>query len=682
MSLPRSLRLACCSLIVALFSSVIACGDQEPQRRPSPPASGGGAPPVVINTPPQPPAGGGGPGGGRGAPLTGDDLANATFVRSRFAKFEYRIPMRDGVRLFTSVYVPVDASPARRYPFLMMRTPYSVAPYGSDRYPPVLMSPALAKEGFIFVFQDVRGRSMSEGEFVNMRPQLDAKKAKTDIDESSDTFDTIDWLVKRIPDNNGKVGLKGISYPGFYASAGAIDSHPALKAVSPQAPIADWWRGDDVHRHGAFNVQLAFAFFSRFGVARPRPTPNEDLKPFPFGTPDAYDFYLRPLAELEAQHLKGEIAFWKELAEHPDYDAFWQARNLLPHLRNIKAAMLVVGGWYDTEDLYGPLATYRAIEAQNQGISNSLVMGPWRHGGWARGDSSKHGDADFGFVTADAFQAVELRFFVQHLKGGPSANLAEAMVFEAGADRWRSFPSWPPPGTRERRLYLQERGALAFDKTPAASDPATAFDEYLSDPARPVPYTQNPEQGWSATYTAEDQRFASRRPDVLVYQTEPLEHDVTLAGPLAAELFVSTTGTDADWVVKLIDVSPGVMPGWSDADERTGKPNLGAQQILVRGEPMRGRYRDGGATPRPFTPGEVTPVKFDINDVFYTFQRGHRIMIQVQSSWFPFIDRNPQTFVPIFQAKAEDFVKATHRIYRAPATPSALVVRVLPSADE
>lgn len=685
MPLPRSLRLVgrsfAVTLVPALVSALalIACGDREPQRRPAP--STGGAPPVVVTTPPQPQPDANA-GRMRGAPLTGDDLANATFVRSRFTKYEYRIPMRDGVRLFTSVYVPVDASAQKKYPIMMSRTPYSVAPYGADRYPPVLMSPAFAKEGFIFVFQDVRGRNMSEGEFVNMRPQIDGKKDKSQIDESSDTFDTIDWLVKHVPENNGKVGLKGISYPGFYSSAGAIDSHPALKAVSPQAPIADWWRGDDMHRHGAFNVQLSFAFFSRFGVPRPKPVDNEDYKPFPFGTPDAYDFYLRPLAELEAQYFKGEIPFWKEIAEHPDYDAFWQARNLLPHLKNIKAAMLIVGGWYDTEDLYGPLSTYKAIEAQNKGIQNSLVIGPWRHGGWARGDSSKLGDADFGFTTADVFQAKELAFFVQHLKGGPNAGLPEAMVFEAGADRWRNFPSWPPPGAREQKLYFQAAGGLAFDKLPAVSDAAAGFDEYLSDPARPVPYTQNPEQGWSATYVTEDQRFASRRPDVLVYQTEPLEQDLTLAGPLAAELFVSTTGSDADWVVKLIDVSPGVMPGWSDFDERSGKPNLGARQLLVRGEPIRGRYRDGGATPKPFTPGEITPVKFDINDVFYTFQRGHRIMIQVQSSWFPFIDRNPQTFVNIFQAKASDFVKATHRVYRTPTNPSSLTVRVLPSADE
>jgi uncharacterized protein len=344
--------------------------------------------------------------------------------------------------------------------------------------------------------------------------------------------------------------------------------------------------------------------------------------------------------------------------------------------------MLVVGGWYDTEDLYGALATYRAIEQQNPGIANTLVMGPWRHGGWAHGESDRLGDADFGFATAEPFQAKELAFFVHHLKGGPNPALPEAMVFEAGADRWRHFEAWPPKGTREARLFFHQGGALAFDRAPTETPGSAAFDEFLSDPARPVPYTQAPGQGWSASYAAEDQRFASRRPDVLVYQTEPLEHDVTLAGPLAAELFVSTTGSDADWVVKLIDVHPGTMPGWTELDERTQRPNLGAQQVLVRGEPMRGRYRDGGETPKPFTPNQVTPVRFPINDVFYTFGRGHRIMVQIQSSWFPFIDRNPQTFVPIFSAKSSDFVKATHRVYRAQPTPSALVVRVLPSADD
>lgn len=663
-------------LVLALLASAACRGTEHhkpsaPDVTASPPANLVVAAPTTAPAPPRAEHAGPSP----------EEVELAAYVRSHFTKFEYRIPMRDGARLFTSVYVPSDASPKKRYPFLMMRTPYSVAPYGADRYPPVLMSPAFTKEGFIFVFQDVRGRNMSEGEFVNMRPQLAQKRARTEIDESSDTHDTITWLLAHVAHHNGKAGLKGISYPGFYAAAGAIDSHPALKAVSPQAPIADWWRGDDMHRHGAFNVQLSFTFFSRFGVPRPSPVAEEDRKPFPFGTPDAYEFYLRPLAELETTYLKGGIPFWKEIAAHPDYDEFWQARNLLPHLRNIKAAMLIVGGWYDTEDLYGPLAIYRTIEEQNRGIKNTLVMGPWRHGGWARGESDHLGDADFGFATAEPFRAKELAFFVHHLKGGPDgAELPEAMVFEAGADRWRQFESWPPPDTREARLYLREDGRLIFDQVPAAT--GEAFDEFVSDPARPVPYTQDPEQSWSASYAAEDQRFASRRPDVLVYQTEPLAHDVTLAGPLAAELFVSTTGTDADWVVKLVDVRPGTMPGWTEQDERANRPNLGAKQILVRGEPMRGRYREGGATPKPFKPGEVTPVLYPINDVFYTFKRGHRIMVQVQSSWFPFIDRNPQTFVPIFEAKASDFVKATHRVYRTQQNPSALVVRVLPAVDE
>lgn len=663
------LRLLACSLV---FAALVTGGCRERERRQALPP----APPTAASVPSAPSA------PSAPAPSAAPDEL-ATYVRSRYTKYELRIPMRDGARLFTSVYVPTDAGPAKRYPFLITRTPYSVAPYGLDRYPAVLHSPAFTREGFIFVYQDVRGRHMSEGEFINMRPQATGAKGPKDpkvIDESTDAYDTIQWLQTKLPHHNGKAGMKGISYPGFYTAAGSIDSHPALVAVSPQAPIADWWRGDDMHRHGAFNVQLSFTFFSRFGLPRPVPVANEDRKPFAFHTPDPYQFYLRPLTELEAQ-LKGEVAFWKEIAAHPDYDDFWKARNLLPHLRNIKAAVLVVGGWYDTEDLYGTLATYQAIEAQNRGIQNTLVLGPWSHGGWARGDSSRLGDADFGFVTAEPFAAKELAFFVHHLKGGPAPGLAEALMFEAGADRWRSFDRWPPREAKPVRLFLREGGVLAMGQPPATT--SEAFDEYPSDPARPVPYTEQLTQHWSSSYAAEDQRFAARRPDVLVYQTAPLEHPVTLAGPLTAELFVSTTGTDADWVVKLIDVNPDVMPGWTELDERVGgKPNLGAKQILVRGEPLRGRYREGGDRPKPFVPGEVTAVQFPINDVFYTFGRGHRIMVQIQSSWFPFIDRNPQTYVPIFQAKASDFVKATHRVHRTQATPSALLVNVLPSLDE
>ncbi|MBZ4417388.1 CocE/NonD family hydrolase [Myxococcus sp. RHSTA-1-4] len=604
-------------------------------------------------------------------------------IRTRYTKFEYRIPMRDGTRLFTAVYVPNDAGPNKRYPILLMRTPYSVAPYGVDRYPAgISPSEEFEKEGFIVVGQDVRGRNMSEGEFVNVRPHKPKKAGPRDIDESTDTYDTIDWLVKNVPHNNGRVGQYGISYPGFYASAGAIDSHPALKAVSPQAPIGDWF-WDDMHRHGAFNLALAFNFFSVFGKPRPQPTDKEDWEWFDHGTPDGYEFFLDlgPLSNADAKHLKGEVAFWKEIAAHPNYDSYWQARNILPHLKNIKAAVMTVGGWYDTEDLYGPLRTYDSIEKQNPGISNTLIMGPWQHGGWQGTEGSSLGDAEFGFKTSETYQALVLAFFKHHLKGGEKPDLPEALVFETGANRWRRFESWPPKGLREARLYFQPKGGLSFNKAPTGT--AESFAEYVSDPDKPVPYTQELTAGWGKNYMAEDQRFASRRPDVLVFETEPLERDLTLAGPLEAELWVSTTGTDADWVVKLVDVHPGRPRGWKKGDAEKGLKNRGSQQTLVRGEPFRGRFRDSYSEPKPFKPGEVTKVRFVINDVFHTFQRGHKVMIQVQSSWFPFIDRNPQTFVPnIFEAKEGDFTRAFHRVYHSAAHPSAIKVGVLPSADE
>ncbi|MDC0746362.1 CocE/NonD family hydrolase [Polyangium mundeleinium] len=609
--------------------------------------------------------------------------ARAEFIRSRYTKYEYRIPMRDGVRLFTAVYVPNDASPSRKYPFLMMRTPYSVAPYGADRYRERMLSEAFEREGFIFVHQDVRGRFMSEGEFVNVRPHLD-KKGPKDIDESTDTYDTLEWLTKNVAGNNGRAGMLGVSYPGFYSSAGAIDSHPALKAVSPQAPIGDWFRGDDVHRHGAFNLQLAFHFFASFDKPRPKPKEDseDDWEGIDYGTPDAYRFFLSagPLSEAEAKHFKGERPFFREIVAHPNYDAFWQARNILPHLRNIKAAVLVVGGFYDTEDLYGPLATYRAIEAQNPGAKNSIVMGPWKHGGWWHGKGEKLGDAEFGFATSVVLQELELAFFKHHLKDGPDPELAEALVFEAGANRFRRFDAWPPREAKKGRLYLQASGALSFEPPKNAE---AESDEYMSDPDKPVPYTQEMANNWSTGYMAEDQRFASRRPDVLEYRSEPLERDVTLAGPLEADLWVSTTGTDADWVVKLIDENPGKMPGFTKEDRWAGKKDRGGQQILVRGEPFRGRFRESYEAPKPFVPGEPTKVKFAVNDVFHTFKKGHRIVIQVQSTWFPFIDRNPQKFVPnIFEAKPSDYMKATHRVYRSQGMPSALEVTILRALDE
>lgn len=605
------------------------------------------------------------------------EVQRADYIRKNYTKYEYRIPARDGTLLFTSVYVPADASASKRYPILLVRTPYSVAPYGTANYKRGLGSAAeFEKEGYIFAFQDVRGTHMSEGEFVNMRPHLANKSAKNQFDESSDTWDSIDWMVKNLPGNNGKVGQWGISYPGFYTSAGAIDSHPALKAISPQAPIADWFRGDDMHRNGAFNLQMAFGFFSGFGKPRPQPTDVTKEKPFEYGTPDAYQFFLDlgALSNVNPTYFKNAIPYWNEIAQHPNYDSYWQSRNLLPHLKNIKAAVLTVGGWYDTEDLYGPLQTYQSIEKQNPGISNTLVIGPWVHGGWSRGDGDKVGDANFGYKTSLSYQPIEFAFFKHHLKGADKPNLPEAWMFETGANRWRNFDAWPPKETQQKSLYFKADGALSFVASTQAED---VFDEYISDPARPVPYTTEISNRWSNQYVAADQRFASRRPDVLTYQTGILDKDLTLAGPLTASLFVSTSGSDADFVVKLIDVNP------ANIDTPAGELNRGGQQTLVRGEPFRGRFRDGFDLPKAFTPDEPTKVQFSINDVFHTFQRGHRVMVQIQSSWFPYIDRNPQRFVAnIFEAKDSDFIKANHRLFRSSAKASAIHVSVLPALDE
>ena len=600
----------------------------------------------------------------------------ADYIREHYSKFEYRIPMRDGTLLFTSIYIPNDASSKKTYPILMVRTPYSVAPYGANQYKQVLGPTADdEKEAYIFVFQDVRGKYLSEGEFVNMRPHIDHKHSNTDVDESSDTYDTIDWLVKHLPNNNGKVGQWGISYPGFYTSAGAIDSHPALRAISPQAPIADWFRGDDMHRNGAFNVQMAFDFFYNFGRPRTLPTDKPKHDELDFGTPDGYEFFLNlgSLAHVNEQYYHHEIPFWDDIIAHPNYDQFWQSRNLLPHLKNIKAAVMTVGGWYDTEDLYGPLHTYQAIEKQNPGIQNTLVVGPWIHGGWMRTDGDKVGDTSFGYKTANTFQPMESAFFKHYLKGADAVPLPKAWMFETGANRWRGFDTWPPKDSQNQSLYFHSDGKLSL--MPPVPTENTSYDEYISDPSKPVPYTTEIRTGWSKDYVGADQRFAGRRPDVLSWQTEVLEKDVTLAGPLQADLFVSVTGTDADFVVKLIDVYP--------ADAKEGDTDRGHQQTLVRGEPFRARYRDGFDKAEPLVPGQITRIGFAINDVFHTFQRGHRIMVQVQSSWFPFIDRNPQTFVPnIYEAKDSDFIKATHRIYHNDVQASALHMKILPAADQ
>ena len=593
------------------------------------------------------------------------------YVKAHYTKYEYEVAMRDGKKLFTSVYVPKDAS--HSYPIMLMRTPYSVGPYGEDNYRSNLgPSEAFAKDGFIFTYQDVRGRWMSEGQFVDMRPHKDKKSGPTDTDESTDTWDTIDWLVKHVPNNSGRVGMWGISYPGFYAAAGMIDAHPALKAVSPQAPIADWFIGDDFHHNGALYLPHAFRFF--YGFGRPRPEPTAEAPPLPAATrdPDGYNYFLRlgPLTNVDEKVFKGDVAFWRDIVNHPNYDEFWQARNLRPHLKNIQPAVMTVGGWFDAEDLFGALNTYKSVGQHSPGAHNILVMGPWHHGGWT-GDGDHLGQVRFGAKTGEFFrEKIEFPFFKYYLKEQKDFGLPDAYVFETGSNQWRQYGEWPPKSASVRSLYFHADGKLSFD--PPAE--AAAFDEYSSDPAKPVPYIGQTSLNMTIEHMVEDQRFAAARPDVLVYETEPLTADVTLAGPLDPRLFVSTTGTDSDFVVKLIDVYPDTFP---DPDPNPAGVKMGGYQQLVRGELMRGRFRHSYEKPEPFTPGKMDQIDYTMPDVNHDFRRGHRIMVQVQSSWFPLADRNPQKFIDIYNARAADFQKATERVYRSRSAPSSVQVRVL-----
>jgi putative CocE/NonD family hydrolase len=598
---------------------------------------------------------------------------NAVWFAEHYTKYEHRIPMRDGVHLFTRVYVPKDDS--QKWPVVLTRTPYSLKPYGADNYTdPSGSFNTLARDNFILVTQDVRGRFGSEGEYTHMRP-FNPNKGPKDIDENSDTWDTIDWLVKNVPNNSGKVGMFGISYPGFYTAMGMIDSHPALKAASPQAPISDWFMGDDIHHNGAFFLTQNFGFFYWFAQKADDPL-HEELKNFNFKTPDGYDFFLRmgPLANSDATYLKGRAPEWNEFLAHPTYDAFWQARNIRPHLKNIRCAVMTVGGWFDAEDLFGPLETYRWTERQNPGITNVLVMGPWAHGDWGRGTGEKLGPISFRAKTSEFYrEKIELPFFRHFLKGDTNYTATEAHVFETGTDQWRRFDAWPPKQAVARPLYFRPGGALAFEPPTEGAD---AFDEYVSDPAKPVPYTNDKSTGYPRSYPIEDQRFVASRTDVLAYETGPLEEDLTFAGPLQAALQVSTTGTDADWIVKLIDVYPGDFP---NPDPNPADVKLGGFQQLVRGDVFRGKFRNSFEKPEPFEPGKVTRIQFTLTDVCHTFRRGHRVMVQVQSSWFPLVDRNPQTFVNIPTAKPEDFRKATQRVYRGGTAASSLTAHVLPA---
>lgn len=610
------------------------------------------------------------------------------YVPEHYTKYEFRIPMRDGVHLFTSVYVPKDQS--QKWPILMDRTPYSVAPYGEDVFKKELgPSDEFEKSGYIFVYQDVRGRYESEGKFVEMHPHIDDKKGPQDVDDSSDTYDTVEFLLKHVPNNNGNVGIWGISYPGFYTSASIIDSHPAIKAASPQAPMTNLFEGDDAYHGGAFMLAANFGFYSSFKPQDGPQLPPKVSVPFEMGTPDSYQFYLAAggTENLLSYFTKGTNWLFADQLHHDTFDAYWKARDLSEHMRNVKCAVMTVGGWYDAEDLSGPWRTYRAIEKANPQTANTIVEGPWVHGGWARSDGDKLGDVSFDAKTGDFFRKeIQFPFFEHYLKGkGPA--MPEAYMFETGTNVWRKFEQWPPQNAAAKKLYLHAGGKLSFDPPASGSETSgsqAGYDEYLSDPAHPVPFVSYTTDTVPQRYMVDDQRWASRRPDVLTYQTEPLTEDVTIAGPISPKLFISSTGTDSDFVVKLIDVYPNDYPDAPDATSGNkrilGMPplHMGGYQEMLRGEPMRAKFRNGWEHPQALAPKEVTALDFAMPDLDHTFRKGHRIMVQIQSSWFPLVDRNPQTFVDIPHAKPDDFRAATERVYRAGNHASAVEVVVLP----
>ncbi len=609
-------------------------------------------------------------------------------VKDHYSKTEYHIKMRDGVTLFTVVYAPKDASVS--YPFLMTRTCYSVAPYGPDKYRPALgPSRAFMESGYIFVYQDVRGRFGSEGTWEEMTPHIDHPTG-TQHDESTDMYDTTEWLLKNVPHNNGRVGILGISYPGFYTSASIIDGHPAIKAASPQAPVTDLHDNDDAYHNGAFMLEANDFYLSFRPQQNPVTAPMKEQGPAKAAA-SGYDEYLAQWEPLPKSKAFVDNAYYSDQVDHPNYDSYWDVRDISRHLHGIHAAVLTVGGWFDAEDLNGPHKTFKAIAEQSPETSNQIVIGPWFHGAWAGVEGAKLGDVEFGSRTGDYFRdKIQFPFFEHYLKDAPDPQLAKATMFETGSNVWKSYTAWPPPGSKPKMLYFGAGGTLSFTP-PAASKQGQAsgkeFDEYVSDPAHPVPeISYAAEAGPTRDYMVADQRFASTRPDVLVYRTEPLTEDVTFAGPLKAKLHVSTSGTDSDFVVKLIDVYPQdfayadvpAPPKERPKDLGNSPVLLGGYEQLVRGEPMRGKFRQSLAQPVPFTPGKPEAVDFSLVQVNHTFLKGHRIMVQVQSSWFPLVDLNPQVFEDISKAKPEDFHPATERVYHTPQLPSGIEFLALP----
>lgn len=603
---------------------------------------------------------------------------DSAWTCQNYSKQEVYIPMRDGVKLFTVIYSPKNQD--EYHPILMMRTPYSVAPYGKDQFSPRLYKTywkQYLKEGYVIVMQDVRGRFMSEGEFEDVRPFNADKKGKRDIDEASDAYDSIDWLIKNVAQNNGRVGVFGVSYPGFYATMAAASRHPNLIAVSPQAPVTEWFLGDDFHHNGAFALMDAFSFYSGFGKTRPKPT-TVAAKGFDFPEQDAYNFHLRQGALKEYKKLIGDsVKFWDVLMEHPNYDTFWQMRDARKACHNLQAAMLVVGGTFDAEDCFGAWNLFKALEKQSPKSSNRLVMGPWSHGGWGRSDGSHLGHIRFGAKTSSYYQEqIEVPFFNYHLKlKGKIEQLPKASVFFSGENAWKNFDHWPPRQMQYQKLFFNNNNGLTRD-VPISEKGSSA---YISDPAKPVPYAESVHLRRTKEYMSDDQRFAARRPDVLVFSTPVLEKDLVLAGPVVADLLVSLSSTDTDLVVKLIDVFPDDFsyPDSYCCDGGGNETVMGGYQMLVRAEIMRGRFRNSFEQPEAFVPGKTEQVKFELPDVAHTFKKGHRLMVQIQSTWFPLFDRNPQQFVDPYTCESKSFVPCEVRLQHNAKESSSIWLPVL-----
>jgi putative CocE/NonD family hydrolase len=600
---------------------------------------------------------------------------DSLWLAKNYYKIERRIPMRDGVKLFTAIYIPRDKT--EKHPFLMTRTPYSVYPYGEDKIPRFYLGYTWAylKENYIIVRQDVRGRYMSEGVNLEVTPHIAIKKGNNDVDESSDTWDTIDWLLKNIENNNGRVGIYGISYPGFYATASLPGAHPAIKAVSPQASVTDEFIGDDVNHNGAYFLLDNFDFMNSFGKERIGLVQDYGGNIFPSSRTDAYQYFLKmgPLKNTQSKEYFDHRSYiWNEYLVHDTYDSYWKARNIRTHLKNITVPTLVVGGWFDAEDLFGALNTYGAIEKQSPKNNNRLVMGPWTHGAWTSGEWKNFVTHNFGSNTSAYFQDIEVRFFNYYLKDKGNFKAAEATMFETGSNTWKTYNTWPPSGVTPTNLYFGPNNNLTSQTTNYKPQTINSFTKYISDPSNPVPYTNGKFARRNNRYMVEDQRFAASRNDVIVFETAPLEKDMTVTGKILADLFVSTTATDADFIVKLIDVIDGneIGPGMESY-------SMAGFQRLVRAEVMRGKFRNSFEKPEPFIPNKITEVKFALNDVDHTFKKGHRIMVQVQSSWFPLVDINPQRFMRIPDADVKDFQKATIRIYHDGKNNSRIILPVL-----